>query len=392
MFHVIRRVRRLLRDIVEERVVTIFPFGQPLGRVLFSYLNYPVLWKDADKRFSGHSNRWESREIARIFQKMGFIVDAISWTDQSFIPQEEYDVIFDIFTNLRRLAHFASSKGMKLLHLTGSYAPYHNAAELERIRALEERRGVKLTPRRLVKDLELYKDSLNLADMCSLIGNEHTLQTFPEHYRRKITLVTVSSSYTGWKKGPDALVPKEREFLWFFGSGAAHKGLDLVLEAFAQNPDLRLNVVGPVDKEEDFFDAFRKELTRLPNIKYHGYLDPASEKFEEIVSRVFCFIAPSCSEAISSAVATCLQIGLFPIITYDTGISLPEECGMYLETCSADEVALLARGAYGMDKDKLHEQISSIQKFAEARYSRGKFSLDMTKYLSRALSQGVRRR
>ena len=390
LIRLFRTVTRLPRHAAEERVVTIFPSRQPLGRVLFSYLNYSILWKDDNTKFSGHSNKWESREIARIFQRMGFTVDAISWTDQSFVPQEEYDVIFDISTNLGRLAPFLSSKAMKLLHLTGSYAPYQNAAELERIRALQERRGIRLAPRRLVKDLELFENSLDLADMCSLIGSERTLQTFPEHYQRKITLVTVSASYTGWKKDSDALVPEDREFLWFFGGGAVHKGLDLVLEAFAGNPDLKLNVVGPVHKEEDFFHEFRKELTQLPNIRYHGYVDPASDKFREIVSRVFCFIAPCCSEAISPAAATCLQIGLFPIISYEAGISLPEGQSMYLETCSAEEIALLARQAHGMHKDELHEQISSLQKFAEAQYSREKFSADMTKYLSRVLSDGAR--
>lgn len=387
MSNILRGLKILLGVNADKNsdVVTLFPVGKPVGRILFSYLNEPLLWKGDDMRFSGHSNKWESWQIAKIFQQMGYVVDAINWDDQNFIPKYRYDVVFDIFSNLDRFEPFIKPRAIKLLHLTGSYAPYQNVAELNRIENLERRRGIKLDPQRLVKKLDLYEKSLILADSCSLIGSQHTLQTFPKHYHHKITLVTVSASYLDWKKSLGSFVPNEREFLWFFGGGNVHKGLDLVLEAFSQTPRLTLNVVGPVDSEPNFFATFQKELTQLSNIRYHGHLDPSGKKFQEITKRVFCFIAPSCSESISTAVATCLQIGLFPIISFDTGIVLPKGCGFYLKNFSVEEVKKLAKAAYEMSKEELERQISLAQEFALKQYSREKFSSNMSNYLAKIL-------
>ena len=60
------------------------------------------------------------------------------------------------------------------------------------------------------------------------------------------------------------------------GTGLVYNGLDLVLEAFAQEPDLTLHVVGPVQTEPDFVQIYKNELFHTPNIKVHGYLTPRS--------------------------------------------------------------------------------------------------------------------
>ncbi len=163
--------------------------------------------------------------------------------------------------------------------------------------------------------------------------------------------------------------------------------MDLVLEAFAQTPELTLNVVGQVDQEEDFFRAYQKELTGLPNIRYHGYLDPSGEEFQRIARRCFCFLAPSCSESISTAVATCLQIGLFPIISVDTGVTLPKGCGFYLGEPSVEEIKRLSGRAYRMSEGELKRQISLTQKYALKQFSRKKFSEEMSAYLERVLGK-----
>ena len=58
-----------------------------------------------------------------------------------------------------------------------------------------------------------------------------------------------------------------------------HKGLDLVLEAFAATPELQLTVCGPVDRERNFNDFYRRELYRTPNIRTVGWIDVAGREF-----------------------------------------------------------------------------------------------------------------
>jgi len=358
------------------------------GRVLFSYLVYPLMWPETAPEFDGHSNAWESREIARIFQGLGYQVEAFRWDDNQFIPSGRYDIVFDIYTNLGRLATFFDHHTIKILHCTGSDPYYQNSAELKRVQAVNDRRNSQYLPRRMVQFPEQNYKSLQIADACSLLGNEHTLSTYPAHLRNKFELIPVSASPLGnTQKTSSQYVPEERQFLWFFGSGAVHKGLDLVLEVFARNPNLVLNVVGDVSSEADFMQMYARELLDTPNIHYHGRLIPKSEAFQKICRDSFCFIAPTCSEGTSTAVVTCLQIGLYPIISRDTGVDLPVDCGLYLEECSMDEIEKAVISVYNLPAVELSNQIAAVQSFAQGHFSRQKFREAMENFISRGIDQ-----
>ncbi|MBM3886621.1 glycosyltransferase family 4 protein [Candidatus Dependentiae bacterium] len=356
------------------------------GVLLFSYIDAPLFWNENDSRLNGHSNNWESREIAKIFNELGFAVDAISWSDQFFYPDKRsYDVIFDIHTNLQRWAPFVSSSCKKILHITGSYFRFQKDAELARVAALEARTGKLYSPKRIASDLDLAERSYRLADTCSLIGNKVTFDTFPLEYKKKITPIPVSGSRLDYVKSiREEYIPASREFLWFYGGGAVHKGLDLVLEVFARNPHLKLHVVAKLESERDFFKIYSNHFG-LPNITYHGYLHPSSYQFKELGSKIFANIAPSCSEGISPATVTCMQYGFYPIISRHNGITLPDRAGMYLETCSIDEIEQRVIEAYEAPTDLLVEQIRVAQTFALHEYSRENFSQKMRAFLIQSL-------
>lgn len=386
----VRRLSRTAQSPAQAQYpVTLCPQSQPArGRVLFSYLDYPLLWSEGDERFGGHTSNWESKEIACIFTSLGYVVDAISWSDQQFVPTNQYDVLFDISINLQRLAPLLDRHTFKILHRTGSAAYYQNRAEMERVKALESRRKVLYSPKRLVAYPDLEWKSMQIADACSLLGSSYTLDTYREEFRHKIQLVTVSASKIGSSvKAEQDYVPTKREFLWFFGGGAVHKGLDLLLEVFARCRNYTLNIVGNPDSERDFLKVYAHELTELPNIKLHGYLKPDSARFKEIAKDVFCFIAPSCSEGVSPAVVTCMQIGLYPIISYDTGVSLPAGCGIYLETCSIEEIESAVLDAYQMSNANLVAQISQTQRYALSQFSKEKFRDEMESFIVKAIAK-----
>ena len=347
-------------------------------RALFSYLAAPVSWRRRDPRLGGHSNKWESHEIARLIARRDYEITAIDWSDRESSPPGPFDCLFDIHGNLPRLAaQFPGAR--KLLHLTGSFNPFQHEAENARIEAFESRRGVTYPPRRHVSDLDSYLEALSIADACSLIGNECTLSTYPAEVREKITPVTVSASWPLPIKSSRDYAPREREFLWFAGGGCILKGLELAVEAFAANPKLLLHVVGNID-EREFLDSYRQELVS-PNIVQHGYLDPSGSEFREIVDRCFAFVAPSASEGISPAAASCMLIGLYPIVSRNTGITLPEGAGTYLETCSIPEIEAAASSLREMTSDDVRESIALTQTEAKRRYSRRAFSERMSLYL-----------
>jgi glycosyltransferase involved in cell wall biosynthesis len=389
--HIPRRLtvlaKRILRPLPYP--VRLYPPAKhPRGYVLYSYLPESICLAEDAPLLNGHSALWESREIAHIFANLGYVVEAIHWADQRFVPKRHYDIVFDICLNLGRLMPYFNKQVTKILHCTGSDPYYQNSAELRRVEAVNARRKGHYKPKRIVANPQLATYSLQVADACSLIGSEFTKMTYPEAFRSNITPVTVSASKLDHEmiKSPSEFVPEKREFLWFFGGGAVHKGLDLALEVFARNPDLTLNVVGNVAAEPDFMEMYKRELMHSPNIRYHGPLLPNSDNFKRIVHDTFCFVAPSCSEGLSPAVATCLQIGLYPLISRDTGVELPPGCGFYLETCSITEIEQAVLTSHQMDKTEIIRQTTATQTYALRQFSRENFRQRMQNFIFQTLT------
>ncbi|MBU1007679.1 glycosyltransferase [Candidatus Dependentiae bacterium] len=381
---ILRKIkRRIFRQLPIP--ITTTPHHKTIrGRTLVSYIAASILKKDSSSFFDGHTHCWESKEIVKVFNKLGYIVDTIDYSNNWFLPQIKYNVVFDIYTNLQRIAPFIDQNTVKILHLTGSHPRYQNQAEINRIRNFEQRTKKLYTPKRLVPNVELAERSLKLADFCTLLGNAHTLRTYPSQYHNKIFLIPVTASRLSYKK-KENYVPKKREFLWFFGSGAIHKGLDLLIDIFAQHKNLILNIVGNIQYEKDFFNAYGKKINNSQNIRLHGSLAPSSNSFINILKDTFCFIAPSCSEGTSPACATCLQAGLFPIVSRDTGVTLPEGAGIYLDTCSHQEITDAIFKIHSMDTKLLTKQIIECQKQAIMLYSRQNFTEKLTENLQQFL-------
>lgn len=348
------------------------------GRVLFSYLSQPILWKDHDERFLFHSNCWESKTIVRLLNEFGFDVDCIEWSDMIFVPDKHYDIFFDISANLQRLAPFMPPETLKILYLTGSYPFFQMQEEYKRIADLEQRKNKFYSPKRISPHLGFINKSLQVADTCLLIGNATTKETYPRNIHHKLNLAPVSTSKLSFiKKDIHEYVPQTKQFLWFYGGGAVHKGLDLVLDLFKEKTYFTLNIIGNLNNEKDFIAIYQEELFNTPNIKYWGALSPSSKTFIDIIKKSFCFIAPSCSEGISPAAVTCLQTGLYPIISKNNGISLPENCGFLLDTCSVDELNKAINYAYHLSETEIYQEIKKSQNYALTFYSRETFTKEM---------------
>jgi glycosyltransferase involved in cell wall biosynthesis len=159
----------------------------------------------------------------------------------------------------------------------------------------------------------------------------------------------------------------------------------LLLEVFAAHPDVVLHVVGPVDAEPDFMRIYARELTQLQNIRFHGFLSAHDDRFRHVVEQCACFVSPSCSEGMSTAAATCLQVGLYPVISRHTGIALPDGLGVYLETCALEEVERAVLQVRQMDARRLAAEIQTLQSWALREFSQANFHARMAAYLTEAL-------
>ncbi len=359
--------------------------GPSRGTVLFSYITKCLTFQEDDPRLKGHSNLWECQTITQIFNQFNYDVEAIRWDDWGFRPRKQYDVIFDISSNIPRLATSMDHRPLLMLHRTGADAFFQNTAELLRIKAMEERRHVTYCPKRLVPFTELERLALEMADSVTLLGNEYTRQTYPTDLRDKMRLVPVSGSDVRGVAKTSPYVSPTRAFLCFSGSGGVHKGIDLLLEIFGTHPELTLHIVGDVGREPDFKRAYFHELTAAPNIHCHSFLPASDPQFKTILDSCFAFLLPSCSEGMSPAVVTCMQLGLYPVISRATGVTLPEGCGRYLDTCTLPELESTITELAHLPAETLEKEIEIIQAYANNAFSRKAFRSAMEQAIGNAL-------
>ena len=159
-------------------------------------------------------------------------------------------------------------------------------------------------------------------DAMFLIGGKRTLASYAEFRLPPCTLL-VNSGYDGLAVTAPELRRPHR-FLFLASRGQVHKGLDLLLELFALEPDLELVVCSQFHKERDFVRAYRRELFATPNIHPVGFVDVRSPAFAALQAECGAMILPSCSEGQSGTVTAALSYGLPPIVSRECGFDEPD--------------------------------------------------------------------
>lgn len=70
-----------------------------------------------------------------------------------------------------------------------------------------------------------------------------------------------------------------------------------------------------------FFDAYGNKINSSKNIKYHGFIEPGRQKFNQLASECSYVIFHSSAEGCYTSVATAMKAGLVPIVNSWTGIN-----------------------------------------------------------------------
>lgn len=328
-----------------ERVRLPVRAPQSRGKVVLSYLTAPFLKKSGVAGPRGHTNWQECRVMAESWREAGFAVEAVRAEDACFAPPRDAFALIDIHSNLERWRDHPAP--VKILHATGAHWLTQNRAELERLEALRDRRGAILIPRRTVAPSR----GAECATLITYLGNEFTAESF-QFAQKPLRRIPLSSAYEFSFPGQKDWESARRRFLWMGSFGMVHKGLDLVLEAFADNPDLHLTVCGRPEKETDFFEAYRKELTTLPNIHLAGWMDPASPGFEALrQTHGFC-VYPSCSEGGGGSLIHGMHAGLVPVATREASVDFGN-AGILIPQGTVPEITRIIREAAALTAGEL---------------------------------------
>jgi glycosyltransferase involved in cell wall biosynthesis len=348
-------------------VVHLTPAGKPSrGNVLISYTTLPFVGRKSV--LGGHTNQWECQKIAQTFLDLGYHVDVIDTLNKKFLPRKTYRYFLDVHYNMERLAPLLPSSCIKILHTTTSYWEFQNKAEEKRLDDIKQRRGVTLLPRRLLPSSRAYE----VADVVAMLGNDVTEASYPRLGKRIVRIPVSSTHFFNTPVAKD-FGEARTHFMWLGGVGMVHKGLDLVLEAFASTPELSLSICGKVENEKDFVEAYRKELYETPNIKVYGLVDPGSELFEKLRQTSIALIYPSCSEGQAGSVIVSMHAGLIPIVSKESGVTVAP-FGLTLGQSTVKEIIRALREVALMEPAELKRRALDAWTYANAHHTRKTFS------------------
>ena len=367
-----------------RKVASLLPVGRPKGNVLLSRMHRPFFLKRGQQLPTSHQNFWEIRQIATIFLNLGYAVDVVHYLNTAFVPQKDYSLFIDVKWNMEKLAPLLEPPCIKMLLAKTTHPLFQAAAELRRLLDLQQRRGCELRPWRQ----DPVHWAIEHADCGVFTGNDFTMSTYRYAGKPLYRIPCATPSVYPPPAGKD-FNHCRKNFLFMAGTGMVHKGLDRALEAFATMPDLSLTVCGPVEKEQDFVRAYRKELYATDNIRLIGWVDVAGEAFQNIVNQCAALIHPSCSEASATSVVTCMHAGLIPIASVESGIDISAEFGILLKDSSIDEIRETAQRIAGLSTPRLQEMAQAAWREARENHSCGKFTEEFTELMSDILAKGV---
>jgi glycosyltransferase involved in cell wall biosynthesis len=351
------------------KVVSLKP-PNPTGKnVLLSYIIDPFLLEQGQAVSTDHTHDWESLQIARTFLEMGYSVDVISFQNREFIPRKQYSVVIDARHNLERLLLSLPKDCLKIMHIDSAHILFHNHAEAARLLDLQRRRGVTLRPRRW----EMPNLCIEHADCATVLGNEFTMSTF-RYARKAMHRVPISSHLLyPWPDGKDFAACRN-QYLWFGSGGLVHKGLDLVLDAFAEMPDCHLTICGPISQEKDFEAAYYRELYQLPNIHTAGWMDVSSAEFTNILNKCAAIVYPSCSEGGGGSVINCMHGALIPIVSREASVDVDPAYGVTLEASSVSAIKEAVRDVATSSPERLEKMARQSWEYVRINHTREAFA------------------
>jgi glycosyltransferase involved in cell wall biosynthesis len=372
----LNQIRKIFADRKNRRPVVVAPASKARGAVVISYISWPLREGWDLPRARGHTNAFEVVAMTEAWRDLGFRVEVVDHRNESYFPPPDAAVVIDLHGDMERWLPALRPDCMKILHATGSHWLAWNTAELARLSGVRNRKGVALRPRRQ----NVPSASSELVDRIVVLGNDYTSGSFL-FTGKPVMRIPISSAYEfEWPRDRD-FEQARRKFLWVGSYGMVHKGLDLVLDAFASLPDLQLTVCGRPEKEADFHKLYEKQLRHSPNIHFHGWLDMGSPDFGQIARTHGTIIYPSCAEGGAGSVIHCLHAGLLPACTHESSVDLGA-FGVLIEEGSVEAVRSAAATISAFSPTEIETRARAAWEHARSAHTRALFKLNYGRFAS----------
>lgn len=353
--------------------------AKPVKRALLSYITLPLKLKPDDPRSLRFSSNGIACAIVRVLNELGYIVDVVEYTDTKFIPSRSYDIFVGHGGyNFERIAKKMSPDIPKIYFSAGPYWEFWNGQETARVNAMRARRGVDYSYERLDVSEE---SAVSHADAIIALGNNFVAKTYGK-FPRVFTLNNAAFHDNHYDVMEKDFAAARRNFLFFSGGGNVHKGLDILIEAFAKSA---AHLYVCQDIAPGFYRAYRRELENAPNIHLLS-LTMRTPQFYEIADKCAFLIYPTCADGSPGAVIECMHQGIIPVLSREAAIDIGDY-GVMLNDCSIKEVAKIVGDLSQRSAEWCQEMSRRTRKAALSGFSEENFLKNMKKAIRSAVER-----
>lgn len=311
-----------------------------------------------------HQNQWQVRMLAKEIGSFGYDVDVREFNSTEPL-QNQYDMVVDIHPGYNdSYRDNMAPDCCRIAYLTGMNPRIANQNEDQRLHDLENRRGVFLPKER---QAVLVSNEIEQFDAFFYIGNRYNIKSYEEFELPPVYFIKNNGYRFPWQIS--FVMKKSKNFLFLASSGQVHKGLDLLLDIFAQKDfPFDLYICSDVHAEQEFCRIYDRELFHTKNIHTIGFVDLMGEKFHRIADICTFSLLPSCSEGQSGVALAAMSAGIIPIVSRESGLEDDEV--IHLADCKLDTIEQTIFLYASRESTWLHAEARRVKHIVDTRYSR----------------------
>lgn len=354
-------------------------------RVLISYLLQP--FTEGIKYH--HTNYMECYTAAEVFNKLGYCVDVVDlFNDSIEIDYNRYEVVYGLGFSLEKAFYSANSERiLKIFYSTGCNPFYSYKTSSLQVQRFFSLTG-KLIPESSHVSPFFWTFQYTMSDFVIALGNKFVATTYKE-VNPNINIESVSAFYFDTydikietKKFEEA----KKVFLWFGSSGLLHKGLDILLEIFAERKDIILHICGHTKEETKFWNYYQPIIDKCSNIIEHGFVDLNSAHFKEIMEACAFCIFPTASEGGSPSLLNVMANGgLIPLTTLACGIDV-DDLGYTFNNNNREGVSNMIDFVKQLSIEEIEEKSLHVKNTVRDYYTYDKYNKNMLEKIETSIS------
>lgn len=333
----------------------------PRGKALLVFMPDPVrAWQGGGtpRFFNPHG---ASLEWAKGLMRMGYETDVLHYEDTRTEIAADYRlVVAHVGPAISRIIKSLPANVPVIRYATTAHWRWFDEQTSTRYRNLAARKAIPDLPlptRLLCPEEEEALD--RRANLIACLG-QMTTRKFQEAGLNAVCMHNAAYSEPASDEEIARKASNGRGFLYQGGSACVQKGLDLLLEAFSQEPDIHLYLDSLL--EPDILACYRREISR-PNIHFVRFSLRRRDIRDRVESNCPFLIYSGLNSGQSTAMVAGTAKGRIPVVTESADIPWREDI-ISIETPDVDAIRSAIRFAASLpDKDILRMTMATRNGF-----------------------------